>query len=227
MYLKRDYKTYIVNEIPSVWTWEIEINLWINPDSDSWYLLLEPWTPNEESMYYHRSQWNIVYVYQINRTNPVTHLSHTPCLLANSIDYINHLLTQTNRQLHIYKKNNNHLVCKWWTFYIGAQNIELDDLDTELWLPNKIFTNHSINYIYIYENDFIITTTKIEKEAYLIATVFIWISWSIDSFIKHNTYIVGNKWDKWDTGDIWPQGDKWDTGDIWPIWLTWPQGIQW
>ena len=107
--LIRNYKTYITELLPNNVIWEYALVLNDAPNSDIWYLLLEPWTIREESIFYHRSLGNTVYIYQENRTNPFEHADNSICLLANSIDYINYLIWQSNNQCFIYKKWN---LCK-------------------------------------------------------------------------------------------------------------------
>lgn len=213
--LKRNYKTYITEPIYSWTTWEFPVYLNDSTDSDMWFLLLEPGTVNEESMFYHRRVGNIVYVYSVNRVTPKDHLDNSQVLLVNSIDYMNYLISQTNEQCFIYKTDNNNVVVKWWTFYINWENVIIDDLVTANWLPDKVFIPEATNYLYIVNWDFKITDTIIPKEAYLVATFYIWVSWSVDSFIKHNTFIVWNKWEKWDKWDQWLQGISWWFGNDW------------
>ena len=45
--LKRNYKTYITEPISDSTTWEFPVYLNDSTDSDMWFLLLKPWTPNE------------------------------------------------------------------------------------------------------------------------------------------------------------------------------------
>lgn len=232
--IKRNYKTYLTEPLVAETIGEFPIYLGTEPDSDMWFIFIEPWTANEESIFYHRAVWNVVYAYTINRVTPKSHIDNSQVLLANSVDYLNYLLEQTPEQLFIFQKNGNHIIIKWGMFYIWWTNIEIDDLDTEDTLPNKTFISNALNYIYIYQNDFYITDEVIPQEAYLIATAFIWVSWNIDSITKFNTFIVwnkwekGDKWDKWDTWDIGPQGIQWPQwiqGIQWPIWPQWLQGI--
>lgn len=208
--LKKNYNTYLTQELADSWTGETPIYLQDNLDSDSWFLVI--WA---ESIYYHRSVGNIAYCYYVNRVNPSYHAAWTLVMLANSIDYFNYLLTQTEEQFYIYKKNANHLVCKWGTFYVNATNVTVADLDTSLALTNKTLTSNATNYIYFVEEDFKITTTIIALEAYLIATITVNVWWEITNIVKHNTKIVGNKWEKGDQGIQWPQGIQWVPWEDW------------
>ena len=69
------------------------------------YLLLEPCTIREESIFYHRRVGNTVYCYGVNRDNPVEHLATAVVYMANSIDYMNYIIGQTYEQTFIYKKS--------------------------------------------------------------------------------------------------------------------------
>lgn len=209
--LKRNYNTYLTQELANSSTGETPVFLQHDPESDIWFIIIGTWS-SQESIFYHRSVGNIVYFYPINRKNPVYHPAGTDVLLANSVDYFNYLLENTEEQFYIYKKNANHLVCKWGTFYVNATNVTVADLDTSLALPNKTLVSNTTNYIYFVEEDFKVTTTVIPLEAYLIATVTVNVWWEITNIVRHNTKIVGNKGEK---------GDQWNT---WPVWPQWPAG---
>lgn len=210
MILQKDYKTYLTVELSNISEWEIQIDLWDVVDSDIWFILIEPNSINQESIFFHRRVWASVFCYWINRSNPITHLENSQVLVVNSIDYMNYLLDQTNRQLYIYKKSLQHIICVGWVFYDNWKNITLSNLDTELALENKTLTSNATNYLYIYNEDFYITTTPITEEAYLIATIVVWVWWNINTLTRHNTFVVWNKWVKWDSASV----------ELWTV-LTW------
>lgn len=222
MILQKDYKTYLAVELSNDVIWdvngEIEINLDDVVDSDIWFLLFEPGNTNQESIFFHRRVWSTVYCYGVNRDQPVVHLENSQVLVVNSIDYMNYLLEQTNRQLYIYKKSLQHIVCVWWVFYINWKNIILSNLDTEEALTNKTLTSNATNYLYIFEEDFHITTTPITNEAYLIATLVVWVGWNIDILTKHKTFIVWNKWDA-ATIEIWTV-EQWESPSVTNSWTV-------
>ena len=51
MFLSRSYKTYLTEWVLNTSTWEVEFKLNSETNSEQWYLLIAPWTDNEESFY--------------------------------------------------------------------------------------------------------------------------------------------------------------------------------
>ena len=217
--LKRDYKTYVTAPIPDVVTWEYELSLNVSTDSQMWYLLLEPWTNKEETIFYHRSSGDTVWFYQVNRSNTIAHADNAQVLLVNSIDYMNYILWQTNEQLFLYKKSNQHIVIKWWKFYISSQLITISDLDTELWLANKTLFTNTTNYIYIdtINLDFKITNV-VDNNLFLVATVLTNWWWVILNINKEKTLHIWTIWMTWPSWSQWPQ---------WPQWIQWVPWVGW
>jgi hypothetical protein len=170
MKLKRNYKTYLTEVLSNISTGEFAIHLNDTTDSDQGYILLETGKPKEETIFYHRKVGNTFYAYGINRSAPVEHEINAQVLFSNSIDYLNYALDQIGSQMFIYKKSTQDLIVTGGTFYIDGVNVEIADLDTSAEFPNKSIINGATNYIYIANNDYLITDTPIAKEAYLVAT---------------------------------------------------------
>jgi hypothetical protein len=213
--LKRDYKSYVTIAIPDVVVWEFECSLDTTTDSSMGYLLVEPWTDNEETIFYHRSSWDTVWFYQINRSWSIAHDDNAQVLLVNSIDYMNYILWQTNEQLFLYKKSATDLVIKWGRFYIGSQLVTIADLDTEDELEWKTLFSDTTNYIYIdtVNLDFLITNEE-NNDLFLIWTVFVNAWWEITNIVKEKTFHI------WTIGKDWIQWIQWIPW-VWIKWDTW------
>ena len=163
--------------------------------------------------------------------------------MANSIDYMNHLIDQSYEQTLIYKKSLSDIIVTGWSFYILWQNIIIPDIDTSLLVLNqKLFAN-ATNFIYIKNGAYYITTI-VDATLFHVATVVTALSGIINSIEKVNTVSIGTVWPQgiqWAigaigpigatgstgatgaTGSVWPIGS---TGSTWPIGATWAQGIQ-
>ena len=195
--LKRNYESTITEPLGNETTWEIPVYLSVPPDSQMWFLIIEPWVLwQEESIFHHKVIWNVAYVYWINRTNPVLHSDNARVVLSNSIDYLNYAIWQTNEQTYIYKKDTQNIVCKWGSFYIWSNYVILQDLDTQDALPLKSLIAGSLNYIYIKDYDYYISTT-VEAWLFLVATIDVSIWWIVGAINKMNTYSIWTKWEQW------------------------------
>jgi len=202
MILQKNYKTSLTEALSNTFIWEIEIKLANASVSNIWYILIEPWTWNEESTFFHRKSWNSVFTYWVNRNNPVAHSNGSQVFLASSIESMNHLLSFIGEQWMIYKKTLSHIIIKWWVFYFNSTNITIPDCDTSLLVANKTLTTNSTNYIYIKQWDYFITTIQ-DNTLYLIWIIIVWADSEIDSIIKSNVYWIWNTWPTWPTGPTW------------------------
>jgi hypothetical protein len=220
MILQKNYKAHLVAPMWSWTTWEIEIQLSEDVDSETWYLLIDPATSNAETLFWHRRTWNSIWCYGINRDNPVAHITNTNVILSNSIDYLNNLLLRVPEQLFTYYKDANNFILKWWLFFISSQMVTLSDLDTSESLPNKTLTAWTTNYVYIDITNFTFKiTTTLDTWNYLVATVVTWVWWNITSFTKNNVFHIWTIWPTWETWLQWP------TWSVWPTWPTWPTWV--
>lgn len=228
VYLERDYSWHATVLIPSTVTWEFELSLDKDTNSSMWYLLVEPWTVREETIFYHRSSGNTVWFYNVNRTWSYEHADNSNVLLVNSIDYMNYILWQTNEQLFLYKTSTTDLVIKGWKFYIASQMVTLSDLDTSEDLTWKTLFNDSTNYIYIdTENlDFLITNS-VNNDYFLVATVLTNAWWVIQSITKEKVLHIWTIWETWPQGIQWPPWPKWDQWNPWVDWAEIELQISW
>lgn len=220
LFLKKDYKTYLTVILTNTVTWEIGITLNDSSESKMWYLLLEPWTTEEESIFYHRRDWNTVYCYGVNRSNPVEHAVNAIVYMANSIDYMNYIISQTYEQTFIFKKSLSHVIITGGSFYIWGENIIIDEIDTSDWITNKTLISNANNYLYLKDWDYYISSV-LDTSLMMIAKIITALDGTITSIEKYNTITFWSKWEKGDTGNTWP---VWPTGPTGPIWAT---GLAW
>ena len=222
LFLKKDYKTYLTVTLPNTSTWEVWITLNDSTDSDKGYLLLEPGTEREESIFYHRRTGNTVYCYGINRDNPVEHLSTAVVYMANSIDYMNHIISQTYDQTFVYKKSASHVIITGGSFYIAWVNVFFAEIDTSLWVAGKTLVANANNYLYIKDSDYYSSDT-LDTSLMMIAKIVTALDGTITSIEKYNTIVF---WGQWSQGIQWVQGDPGATGPQWLQGTQWIQGIQ-
>ena len=204
--LKRDYIATTTSDILDAITGEIEITLSKPVESDMGWIIIEPNTVNEEQVFFHRRVWTTVYAYWVNRSNPVFHASWSTAMLTNGIDYVNYAIGQSYEQMFIYKKDTNNVVIKGGKYYTPDGNIIINDLDTSLSLSGKTLTGNAVNYVYIKDKDYFITTTE-NNTLYEVARITTSLGGVILQIERSNVmglwtqWIQGNKWDKWDTGN--------------------------
>lgn len=80
--------------------------------------------------------------------------------MANSIDYMNYIISQAYEQTFIYKKTISDVIITGGSFYIASQHVLISEIDTSLLVTDqKLFVN-AINYIYIKDGAYYITTTQ-------------------------------------------------------------------
>jgi len=203
--LKRNFESWLTEPLANDSTWEIAIHLNVAPDSQIWFLMIEPWVEwKEEHIPHHRVIGNVAYVYWVNRSNPVSHLVNARVVLSNTIDYLNYTIGQINEQTFIFKKSTQHLICKWGYFYIWSQSVVIPDLDTSSLTVWKTLVAWSRNYLYLKDYDYFLTTTQ-EAWLFLIATIDTSVWWVIQDINKVNSFSVWEKWEPWTPWVQWPQ----------------------
>lgn len=216
VFLKKDYTTNLTITLPNTSTWEIWITLNDSTDSDMGYLLLEPGTIREESIFYHRRVGNTVYCYGVNRDNPVEHLATAVVYMANSIDYMNYIIGQSYEQTFIYKKSLSDVIITGGSFYISGESVTVAEVDTSLWISNKKLFVGVTNYVYINEGEYYITTAE-NTALFLVATIVTSLGWIINSITKHNTVSIGTGGWSWGGGGttIISDGIQWKWAYVW------------
>lgn len=215
MKLQKDYISTLLADVQLIWD-EYRFDLSVEPVSNEWYLLIDKWWSHEEEVFFHRKSWSSVFVYSINRWVLWTHQTGTQVLLANSISYFNHLFNQVWDSFFLYKKDLNNVIIRWGKAVLYWTPYTIPDLDTSVSWKNLI--SNSINYIYVVDGNFIISSTEIENQI-LLYTIITDVSGMITSVNRYHIFQAPQKWDTWATWPQWIQGLKWDT------WATWPQGI--
>jgi len=197
MKLQKNYKATLTEEVLATTSWEIEIKLSIAPESDTWFILIEPGvSAKEESCFYHRRVWNSVFIYWVNRDNPTTHDINVSVMLTNSIDSFNYILDLIHEEFLIFKKDLQNVIIKWWRIYEEWTLKDVSEIDTSLWGTDQVLIIDSTNYVYI-ENWLIKITNTDSSDKYLIATIVVGADWEIESITKET--LLSLKWIKWNT----------------------------
>lgn len=212
--LKRNYKTVLTDPVPADSTWEIEFRLWVDPASELWYLLIDPWTANEENVFYHRASGTSVFAWWENREDPKAHTAWTQVRLSNSIDYMNFLLANSFNQWFVYRKWSSNVVIMWGNFFVWSNNVFVEDVDTSLWVQWKTLIPAVTNYVYLRtpenETPFISIETAYDPTAYVLAKIM--MAWSVvEKIIPYRSLGVWTQW---------PVGLPWEQGVPWPAWVS-------
>jgi len=202
MKLQKNYKTFLTEELQNTATWEVEIKLWVASDSETGYLIIEPWVNSqEESIFFHRKLGTSVFCYWVNRDNPIFHTINSQVFLASSIDLFNHYSNFIWEQWHIFKLSTSDVIIKGWTYYLDDVNVVINDVDTSLALTNKTLVPNAINYVHIKDWDYYISIT--EDASYLLATITVNAGGLVTSIDKKNIYWIGTKGTTWSSIISW------------------------
>ena len=210
-YIKKQYKTTNSVIVPDFVDAEQAFHLASSPESDMGWIIIAPWTTNEETCFFHRTVGNTVYVHWVNRSNPNIHAIGTIVYYASTIDYLNYLLSRQNHQMYIYKTSDDNVVVLGWEFYVGGIYTTVPDMDTSLGLPNQTLLVNSTSWIHLIDGVYTILPAR-NNTHYYVGNVITDIAWVITEINLANVThlsVKGEKWDKWDKGD---QGDQWDVG---------------
>ena len=209
VYIKKQYKTTNAVAIPDYSDSEQAFQLASSPESDMGWIVIAPWTPQEESCFFHRVVGNTVYVHGVNRTNPSLHPIGTLVYYAATIDYLNYIFSQQGNQMFIFKTSDDNVTVLGWEFYKDWDYITIPDLNTSLGLPDKTLLINSTSYIHIIDDEYKILSYR-DKTYYYVGSVTTNSSGVITNITQANIKHLSSKWDK---GDQWDQWEKGDTGD--------------
>lgn len=209
VYIKKQYKTTNAVAIPDYSDSEQAFQLASSPESDMGWIVIAPWTPQEESCFFHRVVGNTVYVHGVNRTNPSLHPIGTLVYYAATIDYLNYIFSQQGNQMFIFKTSDDNVTVLWGEFYQDWGYIIIPDLNTSLWLVDKTLLINSTSYIHIIDNEYKILSYR-DNTYYYVGSVTTNSSGVITNITQANIKHLSSKWDK---GDQWDQWEKGDTGD--------------
>jgi len=142
-------------------------------------------------MFYHRTAWNSVFVYWVNRTNPITHLSWTNVTLTNSIDWMNYLSENSFDQFHIYKKSLTDIIVTGWRIYEWWSIIDILPIDTSIWWANQILVTNATNYLYV--SSWVIYITDVyDNTKYIFADVVVDNNWNVTSITKNKPLVFSS-----------------------------------
>ncbi len=231
MKLQKNYTATLIADVQLVWS-EYRFDLSVEPVWNEGYILLDKGWLHEEEVFFHRKSWISVFVYAVNRGIIYVHQTWTQVLLANSISYFNHLFDQVWDSFFLYKKDLNNVIIRWGKAVLYWTPYTISDLDTSV--SGKHLISNSINYIYVVDWEFVISSTEIENQI-LLYTIVTDISGLITNIDRYHIFQTPQKWDTGSIWPVWPQGPQWatwpqgPTWSIWPQWipgLTWPQGPQ-
>ena len=195
MIFDRDYTALLMAALANTSTpgAEIEVQLSIAPQSETGFLVIDQGDAvREEVLFYHRKSWSSVYVYWINRFNPIGHDANASVLLTNSIDALNFLSDNTFQQMFIFKTSDKELKAQWGKFYIDWKTVDIADLNTLDALANKILTAGDTNFITIKDGDYNISTTY-DENLYQVAEVAVNSSWVITSIERNKVFSLSWK----------------------------------
>lgn len=209
VYIKKQYKTTNAVAIPGYSDSEQAFQLASSPESDMGWIVIAPWTPQEESCFFHRVVGNTVYVHGVNRTNPSLHPIGTLVYYAATIDYLNYIFSQQGNQMFIFKTSDDNVTVLGWEFYKDWDYITIPDLNTSLGLPDKTLLINSTSYIHIIDDEYKILSYR-DNTYYYVGSVTTNSSGVITNITQANIKHLSSKWDK---GDQWDQWEKGDTGD--------------
>lgn len=168
-----NWESYLTQAMPTSWTWEIAIHLANEHPWDVWFIVIEPgiaW--QEEIVFYHRKNGNIVYTYHGNRTNPITHPTNSQ-VMTSAISYINYLIGKSFEQHCMVCVDDKNITIQWWPYYVNGQQVVVKSLYTtpdhtgNPVDPDHVLTPNSVNYIYLCEDPnnlwtwkYVITSTQ-------------------------------------------------------------------
>lgn len=183
--LQKNYKWTLTETLQNTATGEVEIKLSIAPTSDVGFITIEPGVNGkEETIFYHRIVGNSIFVYGVNRDNPLQHIVWSAIVLANSIDVFNYLLEHVYQAPYIFKKSTSDVIIKGGKFYINNTLVTIDDLDTSLAIENKVLDPNDTNYVYIKDNDYFINQVY-DATLYPVADIITDAGGVITSITKH------------------------------------------
>ena len=204
-YIKKQYKTTNSVIVPDFADAEQTFHLASAPESDMGWIIIAPWTANEETCFFHRAVGNTVYVHWVNRSNPNIHAIGTIVYYASTIDYLNYLLSRQNHQMYIYKTSDDNVVVLGWEFYVGGIYTTVPNMDTSLWLPNQTLLVNSTSWIHLIDGVYTILPAR-DNAHYYTGNVITDISWVITEINLANVAYISAKGNKWDKGDQWDAG---------------------
>jgi len=226
MQLQKNYKTSLAAGIRIDWN-EHEFILNTEPNSDRGYIFIAPGTTDEEECFYHRRVGTSVFVYEVNRWTSTYHGIWTQVFLASSVSYFNHILSKIGDAFLLYKKDVSNVYMTWGDISINWDVHSIPDLDTSLWLSDRILISNDTNYIYLYNyNWFISTGDLLAEDGYIkLWEVITDISWLITSYRRYEFASLPIPWKDWQQGIQGIQWPQWIQGPQWEPWVLSPSEL--
>lgn len=203
------YRQYLQNTINQNATWEIEVQLSVAPVSNFGWLIINPDSSStREEIFYHRKDWNSVFVYDVNRTDAKTHADWSLVVLNNTAWIYNFKEKLNDNIFYHYKISDNDLYIFGWVIVdFHWVRHDIDNFSTD----SLSMTNNATNYIYIWTLDDWVTyeplvTTTNSNDLFIIKEVTkdpVWVITSINEWRQSWRWISTNgwMWIKWDDGN--------------------------
>lgn len=208
------YRQYLQNTINQNATWEIEIQLSVAPVSQFGWLIINPDSSStREEIFYHRKDWNSVFIYDVNRTDAKTHADWSLVVLNNTAWIYNFKEKLNDNIFYHYKISDNDLYIFGWVIvdWLWIKH-DIDNFSTD----SLSMTNNATNYIYIWTLDDwatyepLVTTTH-SNNIFIIKEVTkdpVWVITSINEWRQFWKWISTNGW-------MWTPWIDWETWEPW------------
>ena len=184
MLFQKNYKANLTATLQNTNSGEVEVKLSIETLSDTWFLLFEPGTVREETCFFHRKVGTSVFIYWVNRDNPVQHIISTAVMLTNSIDGMNYIVSLFGEGGYIFKKDTFNIIVLWWNYFIDNILVVVPNIDTSVISENQNLFTNATNYIYI-KNWLFYIKSIVESWLYLIWTIIVNSGGVITSIVKN------------------------------------------
>lgn len=179
---ENNYQQYIQRDVLANEVGEIEVDVWVAPTSNYWWLIIEPnSTANREEIFYHRTLWTSIFFYDVNRTWAKNHNNGSLITLNNAAGIYNFLDKDNENIFFWYKTSTTDLEIFWWYIVdaLGAQ-FEISNTNTS----TLSLTNNALNYIYVWTLDAwvsyeLLSTTTQSNDDFVVLEVTKDASWLI------------------------------------------------
>ena len=219
--LENYFSTSLQNGIDDSISWEIELQLWKEPQSDFGFLLVDYETNDKEEIFYHRKSWTSIFTYGVNRTNPKTHDISSSVLLNDSASVFNYITQLLPDHFFIYKTSETTCHIKWGKVFNDWEYKTITD-------KTDIILVAGTNYLYIEWTSILSTTTALTDKFMIGEIVVDWLL-KITSFETYNTIWLtgkqGIQWNPWADSTVpWSQWDPWINGTNWTDGVDWING---
>jgi hypothetical protein len=120
----------------------------------------------KDIIYIHRLDWNTLYYYEYNRTNPsVEHNSWAICQVNDLAEYFNYIFDNIDDFWYIKKKHWLDIEVKWWLIKVNNNDVTVDDSTITL-------TDNTTNYVIF---DYTDNSVKAVTSTNWLVWIILWI----------------------------------------------------